>query len=99
MTVATSLKGKRKSFVLLATSMQTSFKTRLVASLISVCGLVLVHAQDFVYTTNNGVLTITGYPGSGPMIIPQAINGVPVVGIGNWAFYDRTDLTSVVIPN
>src|ERR1035441_824557 len=57
-----------------------------------------VKAQ-FSYTTNNGAITITGYSGSGSVIIPDTINGYPVTGIGNAAFEARSDLTSFTIPD
>ena len=50
-------------------------------------------------TTANGV-TIGGYTGSATCItIPETINGMTVTGICSSAFYGRTSLTSVVIPN
>src|SRR5664279_333523 len=58
-----------------------------------------VTQAQFTYTTNNGAVTITGYTGlSGDVTIPDTINGLPVVGIGDYAFYDQ-DLTSVTIPD
>ena len=52
------------------------------------------------YTTNNGTITITGYSGSGGTVaIPETINGLPVVNIGDNAFDGCTDLTNVSIPN
>ena len=59
-----------------------------------------VHAQDFTYTTNDGTITITGYTGSGGAVtIPSTINGLPVTSIGDMAFYQRTNLTNVTIPD
>ncbi len=60
------------------------------------------NASDFTYTTNNGAITITGYPGSGSggaVTIPGTINGLPVASIGTNAFYYCTNLTGIVIPN
>jgi len=55
---------------------------------------------DYTYTTNNGTITITKYIGSGvDVTIPDAINGLPVTVIGNWAFYAARSLRSVTIPN
>ena len=57
------------------------------------------------YTTNNGAITITGirdYFGNYPhgfVILPGAINGLPVTSIGNYAFYDCTSLFGVALPN
>src|SRR5580765_612656 len=57
-------------------------------------------AQDFTYTNNNGVATITGYTGPGGNVaIPSTIDGLPVASIGDWAFYNSVILTGVVIPN
>ena len=54
----------------------------------------------FIYTTNNGTITITGYTGPGGAVtIPSAINGPPVTSIGDDAFYYCTGLTSVAIPD
>ena len=47
-----------------------------------------VQAQ-FTFATNQGTLTLTGYTGSGGVvIIPETVNGLPVVAIGDWAFYN-----------
>jgi len=57
-------------------------------------------AEDYTYTTNNGTITITGYTGPGGAVdIPGTINGLPVTCIGEAAFSDCTNLTSVTIPN
>lgn len=59
---------------------------------------VAVHAQ-FHYTTNTGVITITGYTGPGGSItIPETIDGLPVTGVGWQAFSWRSDLINVAIP-
>lgn len=54
------------------------------------------------YTTNNGMVTITGYTGSTPAVsIPDAINDLPVTSIGevggSSSFYNS--VTSVTIIN
>jgi hypothetical protein len=61
---------------------------------------VAMEAQ-FYYTTNDGTITITGYAGTnGVVVIPDTINGLSVTSIGEGAFfYQRTSLTSVIIPN
>jgi hypothetical protein len=57
-----------------------------------------VQAQ-FVYATNNGTITITGYTGpGGTVIIPDTIGGFPVTGIGDFAFSSQDSLTNVIIP-
>jgi hypothetical protein len=59
----------------------------------------VVQAQ-FIYTTNSGTITITGYTGSGGAVtIPAIITGLPVTSIGDYAFYEFTSLTSVTIGN
>ncbi|MCX6876428.1 MAG: leucine-rich repeat protein [Verrucomicrobia bacterium] len=56
-------------------------------------------AQDYIYTVTNGKVTIIGYTGAGGAVsIPGAINGLPVVGIGDGAFSESSVLTSVTIP-
>src|SRR5436190_15223323 len=60
-----------------------------------------VALAQFTFVTNvNNTLTITGYTGSGgDVTIPDTINGLPVVSVGNVAFYGRNSLTSITIPN
>jgi hypothetical protein len=58
-----------------------------------------VQAQ-FLYTTNNGTITISGYTGTSNVVtIPDSINGLPVTSIGGDAFYGCNGLKSVTIPN
>ncbi|MCU0858096.1 MAG: leucine-rich repeat domain-containing protein, partial [Pontiellaceae bacterium] len=60
---------------------------------------VAVNAGDFLYTTNSGTITITGYTGSGgDVVIPDTINDLPVTRIGYRAFYNRTSLTGITMP-
>ena len=55
---------------------------------------------QFTFTTNNGAITITGYTGPvGAVVIPAATNGYPVTSIGNLAFEDNENITSVIIPD
>lgn len=60
-------------------------------------------SNPLTYTTNSGAITITGFvgPSSGVtnVVIPDSINGYPVVAIGNYAFYHCTNMPSVVIGN
>ncbi|MCF7848474.1 MAG: leucine-rich repeat protein, partial [Kiritimatiellales bacterium] len=59
-----------------------------------------VPAADFMYTTNNGTITITGYTGSGDEVtIPDTINGLPVTVIGENAFSDCISLTGISLSN
>jgi hypothetical protein len=56
--------------------------------------------SDFNYTITNGTVTITKYTASGDTVtIPSTINGLPVTSIGDRAFYQCTNLTSVTIPD
>lgn len=56
--------------------------------------------SQFTYTTNNRALTITGYTGSGgDVTIPDKINDLPVISIGDLAFLNQSNLTNVTIPN
>ena len=62
-----------------------------------------VRAQ-FTFTTNNGAITITGFAGTNRTgVIPNAINGLPVVSIGDKAFFNwfftNSDFRSVTVPN
>src|SRR5262245_48446343 len=59
----------------------------------------LAQAQ-FNYTTNQGMVTITGYTGTnGIVTIPSTIVGLPVASIANFAFYQKFILTNVTIPD
>ena len=54
---------------------------------------------DFTYTSDGSAITITGYTGPGGAVtIPATITGLPVTTIGNSAFQNQTNLTSVTIP-
>ena len=54
----------------------------------------------WTYTMAGGNATITGYTGTDTAItVPSTIDGYPVVAIGSMAFYERTSLTSVTIPD
>ena len=56
-------------------------------------------ASDFEYTESNGKITITKYIGQTKnVVIPSTINNLPVIAIGNEAFF-QNQLTSVIIPN
>jgi hypothetical protein len=57
-----------------------------------------ITTPDYSFDTQNG--TITGYLGSGGDVeIPNQINGIKVTGIGRKAFFDCSNVTSVIIPN
>ena len=53
--------------------------------------------SQFIFTTNDGTITIDGYSGScGEVVIPASIYGQPVASIGDSAFVSQTSLTSIV---
>jgi len=55
---------------------------------------------DFTYTIDEAGAVITGYTGNGgDVIIPDEIEGDPVVAIGSNAFNGKTAVTSVTIPD
>ena len=57
-----------------------------------------VQAQ-FDYRTNNGMISITRYTGSGgDVTIPDSTNGLPVTTIWHYAFLGCSSLTNVTIP-
>lgn len=56
-------------------------------------------AAEFLCTTNGGQITITAYIGSGGSVdIPVAIDGLPVVAIGDGAFSSCVNVTSISVP-
>lgn len=56
-------------------------------------------ASDFAYTAADGEVTITEYIGTSEhVLIPSAIDGLPVTALGHRAFYEKT-VTTVVVPD
>ena len=54
---------------------------------------------QYIYTTNNGTITIDFYYGSASAVtIPSTIDGLTVTSIGDEAFYYCTNLISITIP-
>jgi len=54
--------------------------------------------QGFGYMITNSTVIITNYTGTGGAVtMPATINGLPVVGIGAYAFAGNTNLTSLAI--
>lgn len=60
-----------------------------------------VVSGNYTYEENDdGTITIIGYDGEDTeLVIPDTIDGKKVTAIGEWAFSQRTSLTSVTIPN
>ncbi len=55
---------------------------------------------DWEYSITNGEATVTKYVGNAAAVtIPSALGGCPVTNIGDEAFCNCTDVTSVSIPN
>ena len=80
-----------------ATRLRTACATRLLPLLL-LLGLPAAVEAQFLYTTNNGTITITKYTGSGSAVtIPSTMNGYPITSIGIDAFWYCTNLTSVII--
>jgi len=56
--------------------------------------------SDFQVTRSGGTITITGYKGNKSTVtIPSHIQNFPVAEIGSTAFYEKSGVTSVIIPN
>jgi len=78
---------------------------RVLSFLAALCLLSVIPAKgaqsgDFHYTATATEVAITGYTGAGGAVtIPSSIGGLPVTSIGNNAFFNRSGLTSVTIPN
>jgi hypothetical protein len=77
-----------------------SVRVLLLACLISFGTVSTNQAQDYIWTTNAGTITISGYAGPGGNInIPASINGLPVTSLGPGAFAYNADLSGVTIPD
>ena len=56
--------------------------------------------NELIYSTNDDVITITGYSGAGGAIaIPSVINSLPVGCIAGNAFFNCASLTGITFPN
>ena len=57
-------------------------------------------ALDYTYTESGGKITITGYTGpGGDIVVPDTIEGLPVVSIGDNAFRANDVVTGVTLPD
>jgi len=73
---------------------------RCLLTIVFVLTLPVVVQAQFIFVTNNGAITITGYTGPGGAVtIPISTNGLPVTSIGDSAFFFNDTVTSVIIPN
>lgn len=56
-------------------------------------------SSDFAYTADGGEVTITDYVGTSEhVLIPDAIDGLPVTALADKAFYEK-HVTTVVVPD
>jgi len=57
--------------------------------------------QFYIYTVTDGCATIIGRNGelSGDITIPATLGGYPVTEIGEYAFFNCTNITSVIVPD
>lgn len=56
-------------------------------------------ADQFTYTTADGGVTITGYTGEATTVmVPDTLEGRPVVTVGKDTFADNTTLTALSLP-
>lgn len=58
-----------------------------------------VCVSEFLYTVEDGRVTITGYTGAASdLVIPGEINGLPVVAIARGVCYSSKQFTSITLP-
>ena len=63
-------------------------------------GAYQVVINGVICTTANAAITVTGYAGTGGVVvIPSEVNGLPVTTIGVSAFYGSASITGITIPN
>jgi len=83
----------------LAARLRTACATRVLPLLLLTLPAV-VQAQYTYVTNDDSTATITGYTGDdGNLIIPGWMDDHKVTSIGDYAFFDYTSLTSVIITN
>ena len=73
--------------------------TVFLSMLLMLCGAAKLRGEDYRYSTNAGMVTITSYTGAGGVVaVPDTIQGLPVRCIGSEAFIYCSDLLEVTIP-
>ena len=83
-----------------AARVRNVYSVLLLALVVTAALPTLGRAQDFLFTTEAGNITITGRTGLNPVVdIPSTIGGLPVTAIGVGAFSGSTGLTSITIAN
>ena len=91
----TEARAGRQVYCMLTDANGFSVKTDVVTLNYAVAGLTYEEVVPF-----GPYMRITGYIGSGgALTIPSTINGLPVEEIGNGAFKNNNNLTSVVVPS
>ena len=79
----------------------------IISAIIAICLFFTLNASaqkgktkdGFYYRVENGAITIFRWKNNVPhVVVPDAINGLPVVEIANRAFYNNKKLQSVVLP-
>jgi hypothetical protein len=72
----------------------------LLPALLACAGTAAATAQDYLFNTNNGSVTISRYVGAGGSVtVPAAVDGLPVTSIGDAAFGFSYGVTSITIPD
>lgn len=75
-------------------------RTPLFAAALLLLVLRLTANAQFIYATNDGEISITGYAGlDGNVTIPNLIKGLPVTSVADFAFFRSGTLASVIIPD
>jgi hypothetical protein len=85
---------------LMATHLRNGCATEVLPLLLLLALPAAAQGQFDYYTMTDGTITIYGYTGPGGAVtIPGTIDSLPVTSIGENAFWGRTNLTSVTIPD
>ena len=96
---ATSIPERRIDRLAMAGRTSTAYLNKLLPLLLFLALPGLAQAQ-FEYTITSGTVSITRYLGiGGHVIIPEAIDGLPVSSIGAKAFEANPSVTGITIPD